>query len=43
MSIVGITTRVREFGGIPLEKSIFGKGWGFTSNVDNQFTSATDS
>ncbi len=40
-SIAGTTTRVRDSGGIPSEKSIFGSGSGFTSNVANQFTSAT--
>ena len=43
VSIVGTTTRVRDSGGIPSEKSIRGSGCGFTSNVASQFTSATAS
>ena len=43
VSIVGTTTRVRDSGGIPSEKSIRGSGSGFTSNVAIQFTSATAS
>ena len=43
VSIVGTTTRARDSGGIPSEKSIRGSGSGFTSNVADQFTSATAS
>ena len=43
MSIVGTTTSVRNSGGIPLEKSMRGNGWGFTSSVTSQFTRATAS
>ena len=38
---VGTTTRVREFGGIPSEKSIRGSGRGVASSVASQFTIAT--
>ena len=43
VSIVGTTTRVRDSGGIPSEKSIRGSGYGFTSSVASQLTSATAS
>jgi len=43
MSMVGITTRVRDSGGIPLEKSIRGSGCGVASTVVSQLTSATAS
>ncbi len=42
-SIAGITTRVRDSGGMPSEKSIRGSGCGATSTVESQFTSATAS
>ena len=43
VSMVGTTTRVRDSGGMPLEKSMRGSGCGVTSNVASQFTSATAS
>ncbi len=43
ISRVGITTRARDSGGIPPEKSIRGSGRGVTRSVATQFTSATAS
>ena len=40
VSIVGTTTRVRNSGGIPLEKSIRGSKCGVASSVASQFTRA---
>ena len=41
VSIVGITARARDSGGIPPEKSIRGSKCGVASKVASQFTSAT--
>jgi len=38
VSIVGTTTMLRCFAGIPLLKSIRGKGRGFTNSVASQLT-----
>jgi hypothetical protein len=43
LSMVGTTTRCRDAGGMPSEKSIRGKGRGVTSSVASQLTNATAS
>ena len=43
VSMVGMTTSVRDSGGMPFEKSIRGSGRGATSSVANQFVSDTES
>ena len=41
VSMVGTTTKVRELGAMPAEKSILGSGRAVTKRVASQFTSAT--